>query len=57
MRPACSSSGGIGSHYHIEQMSSIGIMNADDFYSGTVSAAFGERQRSYLSRPNIAGSR
>src|SRR5262245_65839132 len=33
--------GGIDSHCHIEQMSSMGIMNADDFYSGTVSAAFG----------------
>jgi dihydropyrimidinase len=33
--------GGIDSHCHIEQMSSLGIMNADDFYSGTVSAAFG----------------
>jgi dihydropyrimidinase len=33
--------GGIDSHCHIEQKSSIGIMNADDFYSGTVSAAFG----------------
>jgi len=33
--------GGIDSHVHIEQMSSAGIMNADDFYSGTVSAAFG----------------
>lgn len=33
--------GGVDSHCHIEQMSSLGIMNADDFYSGTVSAAFG----------------
>jgi len=33
--------GGIDSHCHIEQMSSMGIMNADDFYSGTLSAAFG----------------
>src|SRR5262245_20062696 len=33
--------GGVDSHCHIEQMSSMGIMNADDFYSGTVSAAFG----------------
>src|SRR5262245_26745800 len=33
--------GGIDSHCHIEQMSSMGVMNADDFYSGTVSAAFG----------------
>jgi len=33
--------GGIDSHCHIEQMSSAGIVNADDFYSGTMSAAFG----------------
>lgn len=33
--------GGIDSHCHIEQRSSTGIMTADDFYSGTVSAAFG----------------
>ena len=33
--------GGIDSHCHIEQRSSMGIMCADDYYSGTVSAAFG----------------
>ena len=33
--------GGIDSHCHIEQNSSSGIMTADDFYSATVSAAFG----------------
>ncbi|MFN0299214.1 MAG: dihydropyrimidinase [Burkholderiales bacterium] len=33
--------GGIDSHCHIEQISGMGIMSADDFYSGTVSAAFG----------------
>lgn len=33
--------GGIDSHCHIEQRSSSGLMCADDFYSGTVSAAFG----------------
>lgn len=33
--------GGVDSHCHIEQLSSAGIMNADDFYSATVSAAFG----------------
>jgi dihydropyrimidinase len=33
--------GGIDSHTHIEQLSSSGILCADDFYSGTVSAAFG----------------
>ncbi len=33
--------GAIDSHCHIEQMSSAGVMCADDFYSATVSAAFG----------------
>ncbi len=33
--------GGIDSHCHIEQLSSFGIVCADDFYTGTVSAAFG----------------
>lgn len=33
--------GGIDSHCHIEQKSSMGVMCADDYYSGTVSAAFG----------------
>src|SRR3954465_15488217 len=33
--------GAIDSHCHIEQLSSAGVMCADDFYSGTVSAAFG----------------
>ncbi|HZY17832.1 MAG TPA: dihydropyrimidinase [Ramlibacter sp.] len=33
--------GGIDSHVHIEQLSGMGRMCADDFYSGTVSAAFG----------------
>jgi dihydropyrimidinase len=33
--------GGIDSHCHIEQLSGMGIMSADDFYSGTVSAVFG----------------
>ena len=33
--------GGVDSHCHIEQESSGGVMTADDFYSGTVSAAFG----------------
>jgi dihydropyrimidinase len=33
--------GGIDSHVHIEQRSGFGIMCADDFYTGTVSAAFG----------------
>ena len=33
--------GGIDSHCHIEQRSSFGILCADDFHSGTVSAAFG----------------
>lgn len=33
--------GGIDSHVHIEQRSPAGTVNADDFYTGTVSAAFG----------------
>lgn len=33
--------GGVDSHVHIEQLSSFAIPCADDFYSGTVSAAFG----------------
>ena len=33
--------GGIDSHCHIEQLSSSGVVCADDFYSGSVSAAFG----------------
>ncbi|MGF1681517.1 dihydropyrimidinase [Photobacterium minamisatsumaniensis] len=33
--------GGVEAHCHIEQSSSHGIMTADDFYSGSVSAAFG----------------
>lgn len=33
--------GGIDSHCHIEQLSGMGVMAADDFYSATVSAAFG----------------
>jgi dihydropyrimidinase len=33
--------GGIDSHCHVEQISSFGIMCADDFYSATVSAAHG----------------
>lgn len=33
--------GGIDSHCHIEQLSSMGVMCADDFYSATMSAAFG----------------
>src|ERR687892_2149026 len=33
--------GGVDSHCHIEQLSGMGVWNADDFESGTVSAAFG----------------
>lgn len=33
--------GGVDSHCHIEQLSSFGVMGADDFYTATVSAAFG----------------
>jgi dihydropyrimidinase len=33
--------GGIDSHCHLEQLSSAGVVCADDFHSGTVAAAFG----------------
>jgi len=33
--------GGVDAHCHIEQFSGMGLMCADDFLSGTVSAAFG----------------
>ncbi len=33
--------GGIDSHCHIEQVSGMGVMCADDFHSGTVAAAHG----------------
>jgi dihydropyrimidinase len=33
--------GGVDSHCHIEQLSSMGVMTADDFHSATVSAAYG----------------
>ncbi|WP_459614832.1 dihydropyrimidinase [Bordetella sp. 2513F-2] len=33
--------GGIDSHCHVEQLSGMGIMCADDFYSATVSAVYG----------------
>ena len=33
--------GGVDSHCHIEQLSGMGVWNADGFYTGTVSAAFG----------------
>jgi len=33
--------GGIDSHCHIEQLSSMGVMCADDWHSASVSAAFG----------------
>ncbi len=33
--------GGVDSHCHVEQLSSMGKMGADDFYSATVAAAFG----------------
>src|SRR5262249_6503129 len=33
--------GGVDSHVHVEQRSGMGVMCADDFYTGTVSAVFG----------------
>ena len=45
--------GGIDSHVHVEQRSGFGIMCADDFYTGTVSAAF---EGAILGIPSIAVS-
>ena len=33
--------GGVDGHCHIAQLSSLGLMSADDFESGTIAAAFG----------------
>lgn len=33
--------GGVDAHAHIEQLSGMGVMNADDFESGTKAAAYG----------------
>ncbi|TPG23283.1 dihydropyrimidinase [Variovorax guangxiensis] len=33
--------GGVDSHVHVEQLSGMGVMCADDFHSATVSAVFG----------------
>lgn len=33
--------GGVDSHCHIEQLSAFGVMTADDFFTGTRSAAYG----------------
>jgi len=33
--------GAVEGHCHIEQMGSLGVMTADDFYTGTVAAVFG----------------
>ena len=33
--------GGVEAHCHIEQESSMGLMTADDYRSGSISAAFG----------------
>src|SRR5687767_12429291 len=49
--------GGIDSHCHIEQLSGMGIMSADDFYSGTVSAAFGGTTPSSRSPRSTAAPR
>ena len=46
--------GGVDSHCHIEQVSSFGIMCADDFHSATVSAAFGAQPPSFRSAPSTA---
>ena len=47
--------GGIDSHVHLEQVSSAGVMCADDFYSGTVAAAFGGTTTVVPSRRSTAG--
>ena len=50
--------GGVEGHCHIEQMGSLGVMIADDFYTGTVAAGVRqERLRSLLSRRNTAANR
>ena len=48
--------GGIDSHCHIEQKSSAGIECADDFYTATVSAAFGGTPRRRVLRARPLGS-
>ena len=45
--------GGIDSHCHIEQLSSMGVMTADDFYSATVSAAHGGSTHVLLPRLHV----
>src|SRR5438067_9769986 len=47
--------GAIDSHCHIEQKSSAGVIWADDFYSPTVSAAFGGTTTLIPSRRQHAG--
>src|SRR5438034_8421118 len=46
--------GGVDSHCHIEQLSSMGVMTADDFYSATVSAAHGGTTTVIPLRPHPA---
>lgn len=49
--------GGIDSHCHVEQRSGMGMMCADDFYSATVSAAFGGTTTILPSRRSTARCR
>ena len=48
--------GGVEGHCHIEQISSNGVMTADDFYSATVSAVFGGPAQAVSSLPSISRS-
>lgn len=49
--------GGIEAHAHIAQESSSGLMSADDYYTGSVSAPSAATRASSPSRPSTAGSR
>ena len=45
--------GGIEAHAHIAQNSATGGMTADDYTSGSISAAYGGTPASFLSQPSI----
>ena len=49
--------GGIETHCHIAQESSSGIVSADDYRSGSISAAFGGTPASFLLRRSSTASR
>ncbi|MEK6216185.1 MAG: dihydropyrimidinase, partial [Boseongicola sp.] len=48
--------GGVDSHGHIEQMSGMGLMNADTFETATRSAALGGTTTTMSFAPQTAGS-